>query len=306
MSLLPKDPTYHRVPGKGTDFTGVSTLWLGEDHLLVVEVSGFTERYKRFSYRDIQAIVLRPTVTGRAINVVLGVLAALCLLFAANTSDAVIITVLAGTAGLFGLGIVINTTKGPTCACQLRTAVKAEPLKALGRLATARQGIALIRERVEGAQGTVTAEDIAAAQNLPPVAEAPRPQPVAAAPRLPDHYHGRFHALLFYTLLGDAALAATHLVHQARWMLVVNGLITMAEIFFLVGSLVKQQDSDVPRPLRRVVWWTLGGYGALFLISIAYSMYISATRPGIELQDLSPWDDAGLLALMIASMVTCA
>src|SRR5262252_7141323 len=35
-----------------------SSLWLGKDHLLVIDSSGYTETYKRFHFRDIQALVL--------------------------------------------------------------------------------------------------------------------------------------------------------------------------------------------------------------------------------------------------------
>ncbi len=50
-----------RVIGAGlvAASAGYSSLWLGKDHLLCIEVSGVAEEYKRFYYHDIQAIVVR-------------------------------------------------------------------------------------------------------------------------------------------------------------------------------------------------------------------------------------------------------
>src|SRR5215469_16684926 len=38
--------------------TSRTSLWLGKDHLLPIDTSGYTESYKRFHFRDIQALVL--------------------------------------------------------------------------------------------------------------------------------------------------------------------------------------------------------------------------------------------------------
>ena len=44
-------------------------LWLGPEHLLLVETDGYREYYKRFNYRDIQAFIIRKTPQGKAVNV---------------------------------------------------------------------------------------------------------------------------------------------------------------------------------------------------------------------------------------------
>ena len=52
---------YRRLPGRGRTPLGSHSLWIGEDHLLLVELRGFTETYRRFYFRDVQAIILRRT-----------------------------------------------------------------------------------------------------------------------------------------------------------------------------------------------------------------------------------------------------
>jgi hypothetical protein len=53
---------YKRIGGRGArrrQFFTRNTLWLGADHLLQVEHTGYTEEYKRFYFRDIQGITVQ-------------------------------------------------------------------------------------------------------------------------------------------------------------------------------------------------------------------------------------------------------
>src|SRR3990172_8730879 len=67
---------YKRLPGRRrASFAFVrNSLWLGEDHLLHVMNRGYTEEYKRFYYRDIQAVLVRQTGAGRVMAVLFGII----------------------------------------------------------------------------------------------------------------------------------------------------------------------------------------------------------------------------------------
>ena len=52
-------------------FISRSSLWLGRDHLLCVDSSGYTETYKRFYFRDIQAVTIVATKRRTVFNGVL-------------------------------------------------------------------------------------------------------------------------------------------------------------------------------------------------------------------------------------------
>src|SRR6185503_16307515 len=52
---------YRRLPGRESGLLSYSRLWLGPDHLLLARTTFFSEEYKRFYFRDIQAIVMRKT-----------------------------------------------------------------------------------------------------------------------------------------------------------------------------------------------------------------------------------------------------
>ena len=160
MAATPKD--YHRLPGRGLRKQGFlsfsvagsrARLWLGKDHLLMVESQFYREDYRRFYFRDIQAFVLRRTNQGRFISITLAVLVLLFGSISVGSAGGVepyffwIVT-----AG-FALFLLWNTLLGPTCECHLRTAVQMEELPSLRRLRRARRVLDRLRPLIIAAQG---------------------------------------------------------------------------------------------------------------------------------------------------------
>lgn len=148
---------YRRLPGRPAAlrlFSRTSSvLWLGDDHLLQVEVALYTEHYRRFSYGDIQAILLRGTARGLVSSFISGVLAAVSGWLAWSAEDPGTRYVLVGLAALCLVVLAINLAFGKTCRCQLQTAAGPHPLSSLSRLRTARKALRLLTEKVEAAQG---------------------------------------------------------------------------------------------------------------------------------------------------------
>lgn len=127
-------------------------------HLLHVKRVAWSESCRRFDLCDIQALVMAPTMVGRVVNLVLGILGG--------------IAVLSGAAwGVWGLGIGaivslvflipmgINALFGRTCACYLKTAVCTEPLPSLGRLHSARLALNTLKAHTDAAQGGPVPEE---------------------------------------------------------------------------------------------------------------------------------------------------
>ena len=50
---------YKRLPGRRAGLFSVNTLWMADDHLLSVHSHRVTEQYRRFYFRDIQAICIQ-------------------------------------------------------------------------------------------------------------------------------------------------------------------------------------------------------------------------------------------------------
>ncbi|HEX4999556.1 MAG TPA: hypothetical protein VFY29_15115 [Terriglobia bacterium] len=150
--------------GGGLSLSRRASLWLGRDHLLQIDSTGYSETYKRFYFRDIQAIIIRPNGRRRLWNWILSVLTALCLAFGLGTNPelgARLIVWLILASPLVAL-LVVNNVFGPTCDCQVRTAVQREYLPSLSRVRRAQRVLAIVRPLIAAAQGELTREAIAA------------------------------------------------------------------------------------------------------------------------------------------------
>lgn len=152
--------------GFAVALTSRSSLWLGKDHLLCIDSSGYTETYKRFYFRDIQAITIRTSKRRTILNWVLVVptILFLALMFAALSSrshwDTGAIIIYLIFVSVFGVPFLINNLLGPTCICHLRTAVQIEELPSLNRLRRARKVLNRLRPFIIAVQGGLSPEEI--------------------------------------------------------------------------------------------------------------------------------------------------
>jgi len=145
-----------------------TSLWLGPDHLLCVDFNGFSESYKRFYFRDIQAIIIRETKRRRILNIILGTLLLILFICMVATYGSI-----GGSGPIVGWSIpmgiilipfIINNLLGTTCLCQLRTAVQTEDLSSVSRISRAIKILDRIRPLIAEAQGGELTSDQVAAQ----------------------------------------------------------------------------------------------------------------------------------------------
>jgi hypothetical protein len=188
-------------------FVGHSSLWLGKDHLLCVEAGlYYVETYKRFYFRDIQALIIVDSKRRVIWNWVLGSIAAIFLLgwiavlWGSSSNDfwrGVIIGAI--VTSIPALPLLINNLLGPTVTCYLRTAVQTEELASLKRLRRAHTVFARLRPLIVQAQGQLNPEGIPARMSaLIESAQSPAattypvagtvPQPAAQPAPQPERY----------------------------------------------------------------------------------------------------------------------
>jgi len=141
--------------------TARSNLWLGIDHVLCIETTGYTETYKRFYYRDIQALIIRKTESWKILAAILGLVAALFGLIALFGGDPIVAWIFGSLGGLFLLGAIIDLAAGPSCACYLRTAVQVEEVPSLIRVRRARKALERLRPLLAEAQGRLAGDELA-------------------------------------------------------------------------------------------------------------------------------------------------
>jgi hypothetical protein len=174
--------------------TSRSNLYLGSDHLLSVETVFYSEKYRRFYFRDIQAITLRRTKRALVIGIVTGILTLLFVLGVLLSSAIEARVVWSILAGVCFVPFVVNLIYGPTCTCELRTAVQTEKVPSMSRVRRAHKVLARIRPLIAEAQGQLTAEEITlrfqgrfvAPNNEPPLVEPPVTQPPGPGPEAPS------------------------------------------------------------------------------------------------------------------------
>lgn len=151
----------YRLLQKGN--RGSGSLWLGPDHLLTIESSGFlgsfTESYRRFDFKNIQAISYSRTRKGMWTSILLGVVLGVLSLVIVNLRDTPAAAgVLTACALVILAALVIHLARGPTCVCKLQTAVQLFRLKPVDRVRKAVRLVAQIRQLCVTHQGGEVAE----------------------------------------------------------------------------------------------------------------------------------------------------
>lgn len=282
---------YRKLPGRGNRRDGTiiagtvrqSRLWLGKDHVLLVDSTLNAQELKRFYFRDIQAITVRKTHAGRTMNLALTGLAAMFGLWAVLIEDSVGQGILLTIAAVFAGLVVVNSLFGPTCQCHLQSAVQREVLPSLGRLRTARKVLGLLRPHIEQAQGSLSGEEARARAVTFAALPSPAPKRSGMAPEVRP-YRGSFHTFLFSLLLVDGLLNFAAIFLNSMPLALLQLAVLFGIILTLVGALIKQQDTDLDAPVRRVTWTALGYLCVLFVHGFVVYIAHAVQRPG-EIQN---------------------
>jgi hypothetical protein len=150
---------YLRLSPKNRTWLGFSQAWLGSDHLLIVNSNRFVERYQRFAFADIQAIVVSESGK-RNFWPPLLLLVSLLLGLSAQSNFGRGFFAVTGVLAL--VLVILDVARGPRCSCVLQTAVSGERLYPISRMRTARSFLATITPAIEAVQGSAPVEDLAA------------------------------------------------------------------------------------------------------------------------------------------------
>jgi hypothetical protein len=171
---------------------GYSQLWLGPDHILLLNSSRIAEEYKRFAFADIQSIVVTelPSRTVAQVVLTIAALAWMALWFAVQTPFAKWSLLVTGAIGL--LIPIVDIARGTRCRCYLHTEVSQEHLAPVSRTKIAQKFLASVRPAIEGVQGVLPQAEIAAIE-VPFVTAEPAPPEIVTPPGyLPEILFGTF------------------------------------------------------------------------------------------------------------------
>ena len=149
---------YKRLPGGRRGFFRQASLWLGDDHVLAVTGWRFTEDYKRYYYRDIQALVVARTP--RWAVTLPWLFVAVVLSFVALVAQAAAVAWLPEVSWYLDAALVLAwlyiSLKG-SVRCTIQTAVSREELPSLFRFWSSRRALRILGDRIAEVQGTLVA-----------------------------------------------------------------------------------------------------------------------------------------------------
>ncbi len=252
---MPKDTIYRRVPGSGR---GGNSLWLGKDHLLSVHYKVFSQEYRRYYYKDIQAIITCKNDSFKIVNSILAMVSGILILLAFFLGDVgTIFTSVFG--GLFFLGLLIYLGWGPDCVCYIKTAVQIEKLSPLSRLRRVKKAMAIIHPIIQAVQGELHPEMLEqhmAASSSVPELTIPRYSPAIPSQKVvhePGYWHKTMYLLMIF--LGIYSLILINIRNVP--MIAGETFLTLAFWVLAIIGLVKQQNSDLPKGIRNIGWAVL-------------------------------------------------
>ena len=272
-------------------------LFLGPDHLLLVRSSRFEERYQRFYFKDIQALVVTGLPSRTWLQASMGVLAGIIFLLALTVVPIAGWRALLGMIGVFPAVLALaDYLRGERCSMILKTAVSNEPLPPVSRMSVARLVISRLKPAIEQTQQGEWTAEMTPASGMPVMA--PRPLQLPPASRLVPAVFGlvsldamiyvaarltrrnEILVLLLYTVLTEIVLAVAALRRRGddpRWILFsLSGVIAVCAALDIVGGLglfgffawVASEDRtagttntarflSLPYP-QAVMWWGFG------------------------------------------------
>lgn len=259
---------------------GMSSLWLGNDHLVYVKGRGFlvsfVEEYQRFRLSDIQALsIARTSRFGKGFLYLFALLvcsAIITLILTLSDGLSIAASVFVSlflVVGLAFLALLIrHLILGPTCVCDLQTGLTRERITPLNRYHRSLETIQLIEKLVRESQadlsleGTGTRESGAVIEMsrgfLGEGYQIPKVVPVAFAG---------------FLLIGLGALAALHLdsIVLTGIMLL---LIAIASTLLTI-TLIAVVRKPTPDSIRTNLWILMGihflvvGAGAVYYLLAA-------------------------------------
>lgn len=278
---------YTRLPGKKKGFYRKCTLWLGEDHILAVESNYYSESYKRFYFKDFQALIIRKTNRFSNLNIFLaiamGIAAILLLLSILGHYIGWMIFI--GTVLLsLVISLAVHLKRGPTCACNLKMPFAVHELPSLCRLKYARRVLDRLTPMVEKFQGALSVDEIRSKIHEKISMPSPFhfPQTGIVTPQAQAEYSCFVHKIMFGLLLLDVAFTALAFFSNHSVVEALNKIGGLSVMLFVITALVKQNRRSLPPMVKGLVWSVLAVLCASHVFLFVFLIATLSTRKGAQ------------------------
>lgn len=307
-------PAYRKLPGRRRGFIFSASLWTGADHMLSVKGARFQEQYKRFYFRDIQAVVI--TKVPRLV-VSTPMLAIAALLPIGALMVRVRLPALTNWLWLLLAALAagwIYVSAAQSCTCRLYTAVSREDLPSLYRMWTARKALAELERRIAEVQGVFTEAWAEAADTraLGPPAAVGDTLPGASGESIVARSRNWVSDIFLASLFADAVITTILMRSQTAWLADLSVLLTVVQVATAIGIFVEKRRGILRTGMQRlaiVALLFIGGTTYAQMIADAVDAAFAGRRGAIAVRArprsgmVRPIYSGGVALLAIAGFV---
>ena len=281
---------YTKLPGVRRGFVRKAALWEGSDHLFSVSGTRFSENYRRFYYRDIQALVVQKRPQAGSVGAwLLTVLSCgIFALFASlrNVGSAAYRAGVWFPTAILAVYLIYRLilSLGYSCRCHIQTAVTREELPSLYRIWNARKALNRIRAKITEAQGTLAGDPQILAEEAAVLSpfQAPQPEAVEITAMQGRATSMNLTLLGCITLLVIAAFLFWYMDAAGRYagslaILMLNALLTLLAGGGFVWSLLRIYKIRAFHSLRNFLFAALAWLGLHVYFSSLFSrLYVQS------------------------------
>ncbi len=266
--------TQYRKLAGASGFLVRYRLWLGADHVLAVRTALFWEEYRRFYFRDIQALVLTEVENSGVYwgYLIAGMAAVFALFLGFNGHP-----VYAVLAGIIALIVFLITYSVPNCRVFVKTQVSWEHLRSLKRLEKAREAVAALRHEVEMVQGAYSATEA-----VGPVIESTRP------PTIIRHCDPRLHLALFVAMIAAFVIVPVRMRWTSDIVDIISAGVVVGVIILGLAAAIRQHGSDVAKAVRWVVLIAVVLWGIELVAAYGITV-VAGARGAVRPNRVEPW-----------------
>ena len=276
---MPDRIRYRKLPGHRRGFIRGSSVWLGPDHLLAVHSLRFREEYKRYYFRDIQAITIarapRFHLSTRAAFIGYWWVVAFAALFRVPHGMQAVSAI-----GIALIAAWVYVSALCSCTCKIHTAVSQDRLPSVYRTWVARRFLQAVETHVYAIQGRLE-------QPLPDLEAVPigpaktstvnAPSPMTMPP-LPPRQRALSFPLLTGLLLANSLWNWLQIREVVPGSSLVSNGAALLEIVVAILIVVQHQRQKAGAAQQKLAIATLLGIGLFFYGTFMWAAVAAGIR----------------------------
>jgi hypothetical protein len=284
--MTPAPERYRQLPGHRRGILHGASVWIGSDHLLSVHSYRVREEYKRFQFRDVQAILVaqcpRFHISTRSLFI------GFIWLWAYGVGTRLLPQWYGTAMWIIAATLVcawLYISFAQSCRCRILTAVSSDELPSVYRTWTARRFLAQVEPRIAGVQGSLVGNwfEVVDAYSIGPGGTAIVPSKDLSPPATSRRYRASLPSTLFVALLFVNSVTLLATLHSPVTLILwLVSVLVIAEVVAMVGIFVQHRRGTLRPGMQRLAIATIVKIGLGYYAAIAMMSASSAMTPGMD------------------------